>query len=164
MIALEEVPGSGFIHDASTLIWVPLNGVEEYLDSNYVIIDDPSQVEVFEKLQKETKRTVHFRRKAGTAALLFEILQFLVPVLILVGIYIISIFPPFHQSIGPFDLPTAVLINNVAVVGIAGIGGSYALVQVFRRVDFHSVPVLAYAGLVVGLTCLGLIVFRLLVI
>jgi len=164
MIALEEVPGSGFIHDAETLAYVPLNSVEEYLDRNYVIIDDPAQVKIFEKLHDEATRKGGLPLKAGTAALGFEVLQFAIPVFILAGIYALSLIPPFHNSIGPFDKTTAGLINNAAVIGIAGIGGTYALVRVLWQVDFRSAPFYAYAGLVAGLAWLGLIVFRLLVV
>jgi hypothetical protein len=164
MIALEEVPGSGIIHDASTLTWVPLNGVEEYLNRNYVIIDDPDQVGIFEKLQKETKRKTRPPLKAGQAALSFAVMQFSIPVVILIGIYVLSLVPPFHQSIGPFDRPTAELINNASVMGIAGMGGAYAFVRVFREVDFKTAPLYACAGLLAGIAWLGLVIFRLLVV
>jgi len=164
MIALEEVPGSGFIHDAATLTWVPINGVEEYLDRNYVIIDDPSQVAAFEHLQKESGSTPRLPRKAGKAALGFTLTQFAVPVFLIVGIAILAFLPPFHASIGPFSRATAGLINNLGVILITGIGGSYALVRVLRQVDFLSAPLPAYAGLTVGLAWLGVVVFHVLVV
>jgi len=164
MIMLEEIPGSGFIHDASTMTWVALRDVEAYLDRNYVIIDDPAQVEAFDTLQKESGHNAPTIRKAGFSAIGFELLQFAFPVFLLVAIAILSLFPPFHKSIGPFDLPTAMVINNAAVLGISGIGGTWALVRVLRQVDFRSTPVLSYVGLVAGLSWIGLVVFHLLVV
>lgn len=164
MIALEELPGGGFVHDAASLTYIPLNGVEEYLDRNYVIIDDPAQVGVFEKLQQETKRRKKVPRKTGTAALVYGFLQFALPVVLLAALVVLSLVPPFRQSVGPFDRATAEMINNTVVIGIAGTGGAYALVQVLRQVDFRSAPVPAYAGLLAGLAWLGLVVFRLLVV
>lgn len=164
MIMLKEDPEIGLTHDAATMTYVPLNGVEEYLDRNYVIVDDPAQVQVFETLQKQIKRRVSSPTKAGIAALGFSAVQFAFPVALLIGIYALSLIPPFRQSIGPFDKDTAALINNISVIGIAGIGGAYALMQVFRQVDFKSAPVPAYAGLAAGLTWLGIVAFRLLVV
>jgi hypothetical protein len=164
MIKLEEVPGIGITHDAATMTYVPLSGIEEYLDRNYVIVDDPDQVEVFKILQIQMKRRRSLQTKTGITALGFSAVQFALPVALLIGIYATSLIPPFRHSIGPFDQDTAALINNISVIGIAGIGGAYALIQVFRQVDFKSAPVPAYAGLVGGLTWLGIVVFRLLVI
>jgi len=164
MIALEEVPGSGFIHDAATLKWVSLMNIEEYLDRNYVIIDDPAQLVAFESLQKEPLHKAQTPLKAGISAMGFELLQFAIPVFILIAIAIISFIPPFRQTIGPFDMATAQLISNAAVMGIAGIGGIWALLRVLRRVDFRATPVQSYIGLVGGLAWLGIVVFHLLIV